>query len=146
MPPACCAPVQEALPLLRRDRRWQMYDREPIPSWVDGCLALLSDAAHPTRQYLAQGAASPCKTASRCPTRSRVRLTCRPGLLAMPTPARPCCPVQETARIWGEIRRVDGVARLLRNELLRSLPAGHVHYVDWLCAPPRDGVWSAQQM
>ena len=33
-----------------------MYDRSPIPTWVDGRLALTGDAAHPMLQYLAQGA------------------------------------------------------------------------------------------
>jgi salicylate hydroxylase len=37
-------------------RRWVLGDREPIENWVDGRVALLGDAAHPTHQYFAQGA------------------------------------------------------------------------------------------
>lgn len=35
---------------------WVLCDRDPINNWVDGRVALLGDAAHPTMQYLAQGA------------------------------------------------------------------------------------------
>lgn len=37
-------------------RRWVLADRDPIDNWVDGNVALLGDAAHPTHQYFAQGA------------------------------------------------------------------------------------------
>lgn len=35
---------------------WVLCDRDPADNWVDGRVALLGDAAHPTLQYLAQGA------------------------------------------------------------------------------------------
>jgi salicylate hydroxylase len=35
---------------------WVLCDRDPILDWVDGCVALLGDAAHPMLQYFAQGA------------------------------------------------------------------------------------------
>ena len=35
---------------------WVLCDRDPIETWVDGRVALLGDAAHPTLQYMAQGA------------------------------------------------------------------------------------------
>src|SRR5690606_31749708 len=37
-------------------RLWVLCDREPTECWVDGRVALLGDAAHPTLQYMAQGA------------------------------------------------------------------------------------------
>lgn len=37
-------------------RLWVLCDRDPISNWVDGRVALLGDAAHPTMQYYAQGA------------------------------------------------------------------------------------------
>jgi salicylate hydroxylase len=36
---------------------WVLCDREPIANWQDGRVVLLGDAAHPTLQYYAQGAA-----------------------------------------------------------------------------------------
>jgi 2-polyprenyl-6-methoxyphenol hydroxylase-like FAD-dependent oxidoreductase len=35
---------------------WVLCDREPVENWIDGRVALLGDAAHPTLQYMAQGA------------------------------------------------------------------------------------------
>src|SRR5690349_23130459 len=35
---------------------WVLCDRDPVDGWVDGRVALLGDAAHPTLQYMAQGA------------------------------------------------------------------------------------------
>jgi salicylate hydroxylase len=37
-------------------KAWVTCDRNPIERWVDGRVALLGDAAHPTLQYFAQGA------------------------------------------------------------------------------------------
>ena len=37
-------------------KKWVLCDRDPVENWVDGRVALLGDAAHPTLQYLAQGA------------------------------------------------------------------------------------------
>ena len=37
-------------------KKWVLCDRDPVLNWVDGRVALLGDAAHPTLQYLAQGA------------------------------------------------------------------------------------------
>ncbi len=37
-------------------KMWVLCDRDPVDRWVDGRVALLGDAAHPTLQYLAQGA------------------------------------------------------------------------------------------
>ena len=37
-------------------RRWVLGDRDPIENWTQGRVTLLGDAAHPTHQYMAQGA------------------------------------------------------------------------------------------
>ena len=37
-------------------KMWVLCDREPADDWVDNNVTLLGDAAHPTLQYLAQGA------------------------------------------------------------------------------------------
>jgi len=45
--------------IIRHGRDWKLWvlcDREPVGTWVDGCVALLGDAAHPMLQYMAQGA------------------------------------------------------------------------------------------
>ncbi|WP_429933017.1 FAD-dependent monooxygenase [Agrobacterium vitis] len=46
--------------LFDADNRWKCWvlcDRSPDPAWTRGRVALIGDAAHPTLQYLAQGAA-----------------------------------------------------------------------------------------
>ena len=37
-------------------RLWVLCDRDPVDNWVDGRAVVLGDAAHPTLQYMAQGA------------------------------------------------------------------------------------------
>ncbi|PAZ15860.1 salicylate hydroxylase [Streptomyces sp. SA15] len=37
-------------------REWVLCDRDPVPAWTDGRVALVGDAAHPMLQYAAQGA------------------------------------------------------------------------------------------
>ena len=48
--------VREMLRYISRDRNWVLHDREPVTNWTRGRATLLGDAAHPTLQYLAQGA------------------------------------------------------------------------------------------
>jgi salicylate hydroxylase len=48
--------VRDALRFISTERRWAMCDRDPKPGWTQGNATLLGDAAHPTLQYLAQGA------------------------------------------------------------------------------------------
>ncbi len=36
--------------------KWALFDRDPMARWTDGCVALLSDACHPTLPFMAQGA------------------------------------------------------------------------------------------
>lgn len=46
---------------------------------------------------------------------------------------------QTTARMWGDIWHVDGVARVLRNELFRQRDLADDKYLDWLY-----GVWPSR--
>ena len=49
----------KAREVIRHGKDWKLWvlcDREPVENWIDGRVALLGDAAHPTLQYMAQGA------------------------------------------------------------------------------------------
>jgi len=38
--------------------KWALLERDPLPRWTEGGVALLGDACHPMTPYMAQGAAS----------------------------------------------------------------------------------------
>lgn len=44
--------------------KWAILEREPLPRWVDGKVALLGDACHPMTPYMAQGAATSIEDAA----------------------------------------------------------------------------------
>ncbi|UNM13009.1 FAD-dependent monooxygenase [Streptomyces formicae] len=131
---ATCAQVREAVPALWRHMRWPMYDREPLDTWAAGRTVLLGDAAHPMLQYLAQGA---CQAIEDAVALVRALDGAAGGLgAALKTYEEQRVPrttrVQRTARVWGDIWHVEGVAALLRDELfVQRRPDDHRH-VDWL--------------
>jgi salicylate hydroxylase len=48
--------IAELLRHVQTTFRWALYDREPLPTWTNGRLSLLGDAAHPMLPHLGQGA------------------------------------------------------------------------------------------
>ena len=48
--------IGDVLQQVDRTFRWALYDREPLPTWTNGRLTLLGDAAHPMLPHLGQGA------------------------------------------------------------------------------------------
>jgi salicylate hydroxylase/6-hydroxynicotinate 3-monooxygenase len=61
--------VQTILRACPEVHKWALLDRDPLPRWWEGRVALLGDACHPMTPYMAQGAASALEDAavlSRC--------------------------------------------------------------------------------
>jgi len=61
--------VQAVLRACPEVHKWALLERDPLPRWVEGNVALLGDACHPMTPYMAQGAASALEDAailSRC--------------------------------------------------------------------------------
>ncbi|MFG1815089.1 FAD-dependent monooxygenase [Kribbella sp. NPDC049174] len=132
----CCEAVRAGLGSLWRDRNWPMTDRLPTATWSHGRIGLLGDAAHPMLQYLAQGACQALEDAQVLTDQAvkHRRDHDWPAVLEetqnirAPRTAR----TQRTARIWGEIWHVEGTARLLRNELMRTRDRSDHSPIDWL--------------
>jgi salicylate hydroxylase len=126
--------VQEMLGYVGKDKNWLLHDREPRAGWTRGNVALLGDAAHPTLQYLAQGACMAIEDS--------VVLS---GLLAKAGNDVPAAlqayetqrylrtaRVTITSRIFGDIIHADGGARDLRNHLLAQRTPETFWEIDWL--------------
>ncbi len=52
-----CKPVSAVVAAAEDCTRWALFDRDPMPEWTDGKVALIGDACHPMLPFLAQGAA-----------------------------------------------------------------------------------------
>ena len=126
--------VRENLRYISRERNWVLHDRDPATNWTDGRVTLLGDAAHPTLQYLAQGAQMAIedavvlaeKVAAAGEDYNRAFLAYQRE--RMNRSAR----VVLSSRFFGEYIHVDGGARALRNELARGRDPDNPWEVDWL--------------
>jgi salicylate hydroxylase len=126
--------VRDNLRYVSRERNWVLHDRDPATNWTDGRVTLLGDAAHPTLQYLAQGAQMAIedgvvlaeKVAAAGEDYHRAFLAYQRE--RMNRSAR----VVLSSRFFGEYIHVDGGARELRNELARGRDPDNPWEVDWL--------------
>ena len=134
-----CPKARQLIDLPKSWRRWATADREPIANWVHGRAIILGDAAHPTTQYLAQGACMALEDAVTLGEALRVTQT-EAGhdwekALALYQRSR----VARTARIvlsareMGRIYHAKGVERLVRNDLWRGRSTERFYdAVEWL--------------
>jgi salicylate hydroxylase/6-hydroxynicotinate 3-monooxygenase len=56
--------VQRVLGACRGVHKWALFERDPLPFWSQGPIALLGDACHPMMPYMAQGGASALEDAA----------------------------------------------------------------------------------
>jgi len=130
-----CARARQLIDLPKDWKRWATADREPIGQWVFGRAALLGDAAHPTLQYLAQGACMAMEDAVTLGEALRVNDNQWDKAFALYQRSR----VARTARVvlsareMGRIFHAKGVERLVRNDLWKGrTPERFYDAMEWL--------------
>ncbi|MFC5458737.1 3-hydroxybenzoate 6-monooxygenase [Massilia niabensis] len=116
-------------------RRWSTADRNPVENWTKGRITLLGDAAHPTLQYLAQGA---CMALEDAVTLGEAVRHCdfdMRAAFALYQKSR----IARTARVvlsareMGRLYHAHGVERLVRNDLWKGRDqAGFYNALEWL--------------
>jgi len=130
-----CPRARQLIDLPRSWKRWATADRDPIGQWTYGRATLLGDAAHPTTQYMAQGA---CMAMEDGVTLGEaLRATGNDWTQALDLYQR--SRVARTARIvlssreMGRIYHAKGVERLVRNELWKGrTPERYYDALEWL--------------
>ena len=144
-----CPKARQLIDLPKSWKRWATADREPIAQWRYGRVTLLGDAAHPTTQYMAQGA---CMAMEDAVTLGEALRVCQQDwgqALDLYQRSR----VARTARIvlssreMGRLYHAQGVERLVRNELWRGRsPERFYDAMEWLygwnvgnCLAPKPG-------
>ena len=116
------AKPRQLIELPKSWRRWATADKEPIGTWVFGRATILGDAAHPTTQYMAQGACMAMEDAVTLGEALRANGNDWPRALALYQRSR----VARTARIvlsgreMGRLYHAEGVERLVRNSLWKG--------------------------
>ena len=130
-----CARARQLIELPKDWKRWATADREPIAQWTFGRVALLGDAAHPTLQYLAQGACMAMEDAVTLGQALRVHDNDLAKAYALYQRSR----VARTARVvlsareMGRIFHAKGVERLVRNDLWKGrTPERFYDAMEWL--------------
>jgi salicylate hydroxylase len=130
-----CPRARQLIDLPKDWKRWATADREPIAQWTFGRAALLGDAAHPTLQYLAQGACMALEDAVTLGAALRAHDNEFAAAFAHYQRSR----VARTARVvlsareMGRIFHAKGVERLVRNELWKNRPPERFYdAMEWL--------------
>ena len=130
-----CPRARALIDLPKEWKRWATADREPIGQWNFGRVTLLGDAAHPTLQYLAQGACMAMEDAVTLGEALRVNDNDFARAYALYQHSR----VARTARIvlsareMGRIFHAKGVERLVRNDLWKGRrPERFYDAMEWL--------------
>jgi len=124
-----CAEVRERVASMPDWRLWVLHARPPVASpdqMARGRLALLGDAAHPMRPYLAQGAGMAIEDAREL---QRVLAMVSDDIADVPTALRRYAlnrwervgKVQERSQRNGTIFHATGPLRMARNAALRTL-------------------------
>jgi len=127
--------ARQLIDLPKSWKRWATADREPIATWVFGRATLLGDAAHPTTQYMAQGACMAMEDAVTLGEALRVTNKDWDAALALYQQSR----VTRTARIvlsgreMGRLYHAAGVERLVRNSLWKGRSQNRFYdAMEWL--------------
>jgi 3-hydroxybenzoate 6-monooxygenase len=130
-----CPRARQLIELPKDWKRWATADREPIGQWTFGRVTLLGDAAHPTLQYLAQGACMAMEDAVTLGEALRVHDRNFDKAFAHYQRSR----IARTARVvlsareMGRIFHAQGVERLVRNDLWRGRsPERFYDAMEWL--------------
>ncbi|ASM79151.1 Salicylate 1-monooxygenase 3-hydroxybenzoate 6-hydroxylase (plasmid) [Vitreoscilla filiformis] len=130
-----CPQARQLIELPKSWRRWATADKEPIGTWVFGRATILGDAAHPTTQYMAQGACMALEDAVTLGEALRVHGNDWDKGLPLYQKSR----VARTARIvlsgreMGRIYHAEGVERLVRNSLWKGRSAERFYdAMEWL--------------
>ena len=130
-----CPRARQLIYLPQSWKRWATADRDPIAQWTFGHVTLLGDAAHPTLQYLAQGAGMALEDAATLGQALRVSgQQMQPAfLLYQRSRVARTARVVLSAREMGRIFHAQGVERLVRNDLWRGrTPERFYDALDWL--------------
>ncbi len=130
-----CPRARQLIDLPRDWKRWATADRDPISRWTYGRATLLGDAAHPTLQYLAQGACMALEDAVTLGEALRVHGNRFDQAFELYQHSR----IARTARIvlsareMGRIFHAKGVERLVRNDLWKGrAPERFYDAMEWL--------------
>ncbi len=130
-----CPKARQLIDLPTSWKRWATADRDPIPQWSFGRATLLGDAAHPTTQYMAQGACMALEDAVTLGQALQVHHQDMAKAFDVYQHSR----IARTARIvlssreMGRIYHAQGVERLVRNDLWRGrTPERFYDAMEWL--------------
>ena len=129
------AKPRQLIDLPKSWKRWATADKDPIDTWSFGRATILGHAAHPTTQYMAQGAGMAMEDAVTLGEALRVHDNDWARALELYQRSR----VARTARIvlsareMGRLYHAAGVERLVRNSLWQGRPAERFYdAMEWL--------------
>ncbi|MFN0299017.1 MAG: FAD-dependent monooxygenase [Burkholderiales bacterium] len=115
--------------------KWALFERAPLPTWTQGRVALLGDAAHPMLPYLAQGASQSIEDSlmlARCLSARREDPQSGMELYAASRKDR-AVKVQTASRDAGrQIQLAEPAEVQARNNRLSESPEAPVARFDWV--------------